>query len=479
MQHAFVSRPAALQGAAFVAAGLLLGSASVALGIKSLALVAAAVAVAFMAIHPAGSLYMMVATIPMALDFGGGLTVTRITAPLALVLVFINAATRRCPWPRLLQWPEGVLAAAFIGMVLVSVSYAPDKALAVTELGPCAVLAALFYLTLTFTRDPRDLDRLAWILVAVALVEMLVTLAQVHYRFVMPGSWRPAALENIDVTSKGFRAEGTTAHPIFLAGFFQMALPFFFLLLWRTRHTWLRVGLVLSVPLVLYAWKSAYARSSMIGMAAMLLAAMALSSRIGRIAVLVGSAAGAALLAAYGFSVEDIIRDVDSIEVLHEMFKGADLYGSVDSFRFRIESWAGGFNLFLAHPWTGVGIGQAVTSYMPYLPGWAQSPAHPTEIHNVFIEAACELGVLALAALVGLWVLAFASLRRALRDPRLRAYAQTLLVVLVGQLAFLTFTPMVRDIWFTLPLAIALGRMARTGNTETARPVGEPAGANA
>jgi hypothetical protein len=33
--------------------------------------------------------------------------------------------------------------------------------------------------------------------------------------------------------------------------------------------------------------------------------------------------------------------------------------------------------------------------------------------------------------------------------------------IIFGQMAFLMITPMVREIWLTLPMAIAIGTMAR------------------
>ncbi|MBI4003361.1 MAG: O-antigen ligase family protein, partial [Nitrospira defluvii] len=150
-----------------------------------------------------------------------------------------------------------------------------------------------------------------------------------------------------------------------------------------------------------------------------------------------------------------------------QLFDSQNLFGKADlnegsgSFDFRLESIVGGWNLFWAHPWFGVGFGQSINHYMKYLPAWATHPFHPATIHNVFLEVACELGIVAASAFIGLWAWAFISVKRALRIAELRPYAVLLSSILVGQMAFLMITPMVREIWLTLAMAIAVGHMAR------------------
>ncbi|HBH80154.1 MAG TPA: hypothetical protein DDY39_10040 [Nitrospira sp.] len=60
---------------------------------------------------------------------------------------------------------------------------------------------------------------------------------------------------------------------------------------------------------------------------------------------------------------------------------------------------------------------------------------------------------------LGLWGWAFVCVRRGLRLPVLRPYAVLMCALLLGQMAFLMITPMVREIWLTLPMAMALGYM--------------------
>ncbi len=149
------------------------------------------------------------------------------------------------------------------------------------------------------------------------------------------------------------------------------------------------------------------------------------------------------------------------------LFGKADLNEGSGSFAFRRESIVGGWNLFWAHPWFGVGFGQAINHYVKYLPSWADHYYHPAVIHNMFLEVASELGIFSLSAFIGLWVCAFVSLKQGLKNPDVRPYAVLLSSILAGQMIFLMITPMVREIWLTLPMAMAIGYMAKNKMGDT------------
>jgi O-antigen ligase len=166
-------------------------------------------------------------------------------------------------------------------------------------------------------------------------------------------------------------------------------------------------------------------------------------------------------LLSYQAISESLSAGVQTIEK-QGWFASADVNSANSSWQFRLESIVGGWNLFLAHPWLGVGFGQALYHYTMYLPSWATHIAHPSIIHNVFLEVGSELGIFSLAAFIGLWVWAFVCVKRGLHLPALRPYAILMCCVLAGQIAFLMITPMVREIWLTIPMAVALGYMSRT-----------------
>lgn len=449
--------------------GAALGASVLALSTKALAIVIAGMAFATMASAAAFPYYILVATIPVQVDLLGGITVTKLMTPLAIGMVLLNALIYRGPWPVIARWPAGYLAMLFFVTSMVSLSLAEGLRGLPGEAAKIPVYWALFFFTLTFNRTAADLRRLLWVITITGVVEALITAAQVQYGFVMPGDWR----RNIGLPSEGgmdgafmsfsegkMRAEGTTAHPILLASFFLMAIPCTTFLFMTETCTRIKVFLGGVLALMAYAWFYTFARSSVIGFAFVFVVTMWFHSKLTRNLVL----AGVGILIT-GLVSQQVLSELFQTGI--QLFNSQSLFGKADlnegsgSFDFRLESIVGGWNLFWAHPWFGVGFGQSINHYTKYLPAWATHPFHPATIHNVFLEVACELGILAASAFIGLWVWAFVSVRRALRIAELRPYAVLLSSILVGQMAFLMITPMVREIWLTLAMAIAIGHMAR------------------
>lgn len=456
--------------------GVALGASVLALSTKALAIAVAVAAFAAMAASSVFPYYILVATIPVQVDLIGGITVTKLITPLTIGMVALNALVHRGPWPVGLRWPAGYLAGAFFVISLVSLSLAEGVARFPGEAAKVPVYAALFFLTLTFVRTPVDFRRLLWVVAITGAIEGIITAAQVHYGFVMPGDWR----RNIGLPSEGgvdgsfmsmaegkIRAEGTTAHPILLASFFLMAIPCTTFLFIKEERACIKVVLGGMLGLMVYGWFYTFARSSVIGF--IVLSAVALWFRfpVARkfSPILVGLLLGGVL--SWQIISDWFQTGIQTVES-QNLFAEADLNEGTGSFAFRRESIAGGWNLFLANPWFGVGFGQAINRYMPYLPSWATHQYHPAVIHNAFLEVASELGIFCLSAFVGLWAWAFVCLKRGLHIPEFRPYTILLTSLLIGQISFLMITPMVRELWLSLAMAIAVGQMERNAHDERA-----------
>ncbi len=454
--------------------GATLGASVLALSTKALALVIAGSACVGMMASAAFPYFILVATIPVQVDLLGGVTVTKLITPLAIGMVTINALIRRGPWPVLLRWPAGYLAGTFFLTSLLSLVLAEGLRGFPGEAAKIPVYGTLFFLTLTFNRTADDLRRLLWVITITGVGEALITAAQVHYGFVMPGDWR----RNVGLPGEGgvdgafmsisegkVRAEGTTAHPIFLASFFLMAMPCTTFLLLHEKHPWVKASLGAMLGLMGYAWFYTFARSSVVGFALLIVVALWFQSKLVRklsvIALVLALAGGLS----YQVVSEWFQAGIHTVES-QSLFGKADLNESSGSLAFRRESIVGGWNLFWAHPWFGVGFGEAINHYVKYLPSWADHYYHPAVIHNMFLEVASELGVFALSAFIGMWAWAFVCLKRGLSIPALRSYAVLLTSLLIGQIAFLMITPMVREIWLTLPMAMAIGHMARSNASQ-------------
>jgi hypothetical protein len=448
--------------------GVVLGASVLAFSVKALVLLIAGMAGLVMAASSVAAYYALVATIPVQVDFIGGLTVTKLIIPFSLAAVGFNALIRRGPWPVFTLGPSGYLAGLFFVASYVSLIYADFDAFP-GEAAKVPVYASLFFLTLTFVQTPDQFRRLLWVIAITGTVEALITAAQVRYGFVMPGEWR----SNIGMPSEGgmdgtldsilqgkVRAEGTTAHPILLASYYLMTIPCTAYLLLTEEGRPKRVLLAGMVALMSYGWYYTFARSSMIGFAVMAVVAAWFYSKAARTLLLVGIGFVATGLLSYQAISDSLSVGVQAAES-RGIFGDADVNSASGSWQFRIESIVGGWNLLWAHPWLGVGFGQSIWHYTQYLPSWANHTFHPATIHNVFLEVGSELGIVSLAAFLGLWMWAFVCVKRGLRQPELHPYAVLMCCVLLGQIAFLMITPMVREIWLTIPMAVTLGYMNR------------------
>ncbi|MDO9316067.1 MAG: O-antigen ligase family protein [Burkholderiaceae bacterium] len=458
-----------IQPGTLLAAGLAvgLGFAAAELGTKALALVIAAPCAVLLLAQPRWSFWLLIASIPVTVDFGSGLTVTRLVIPLVVASIVGNAILRRCPWPNPVGSPAALTGTLFFVAIALSVATASlmhgalvDGVRVNKEFTGYVTRMVLFLLTLGMVRSDEDVRDVTRVMVIAGVIEALVVMAQVHFRLVLPGDWRSTAINNVEGTSGDFRAEGTTPHPIYLAGYLQMVLPFAMLVGLQARLGGRLLALG-AVALLMYAWSAAVSRSSMLGLVAMAATALCIWSRVGR-ALVIGCAVALVLaLAVHGWSLTDLAQTIEHLRNFGSHLRADQLTSSAGSLQFRMESSVGGWNLFLAHPLTGVGLGQALYVYMAFLPIWADSPFHPQDIHNAFVGVAAEAGLLALLTLLALWAFALRGVQAAWRDPVLGPYARTLLVVLVGQLVFVCLTPMVRDMWFTVAFGAALGQIMK------------------
>jgi O-antigen ligase len=453
--------------------GMTLGTSVLAFSTKALALLIAAMIGMALAASSVAAYYALVATIPVQVDFMGGLTVTKLLVPFSIGVVVFNALTRRGPWPVFSQGPAGYLAGTFFIVCILSVFYTEGMIQFPGEAAKVPVFASLFFFTLTFVRTPEEFHRLLWVNAIAGTVEAIITVAQAYFGFIMPGDWRnnlglpiEGALDGGALTAMlegKVRAEGTTAHPILLASYFLMTIPCTVCLFLTEASRAKKFLLAGMVALMSYGWYYTFARSSMIGFALMIMVALAFYSKAARMAIFVGIGLAVTGFLSYQAISETLSAGVQTIEK-QGWFASSDVNPANSSWQFRLESIVGGWNLFLAHPWFGVGVGQALYHYTMYLPSWANHIAHPSIIHNVFLEVGSELGVVTLGAFLGLWVWAFVCAKRGLHLPALRPYAVLMCCVLAGQIAFLMITPMVREIWLTIPMAVALGYMNQTSD---------------
>ena len=96
----------------------------------------------------------------------------------------------------------------------------------------------------------------------------------------------------------------------------------------------------------------------------------------------------------------------------------------------RMAHWQAGWEMFLDHPWLGVGAGNYPARYDDYsLPGWREPLGHA---HNYYLNMAAEAGLPGFVALVAALVVLFRTVVRGLIAAAPGSESRVLLVGLLG-----------------------------------------------
>ena len=440
-------------------AGLLIGALTIVLSSKVIVLIVGGVFVVAMLIAPQFSYFLLVATIPVQMELIPGITVAKLLIPLIVAMTAFHFITHRVKMPNLAVWP--VLSGGLFFLVsFISVSYAGNFPQAVEDLNQVITYVVFFYFTFLYVRTLKDVDKVFATLAITGFLEAVITIAQITFDLQFGGDWRTSSSADVEIGVTGFRADGTTAHPIFLAAYFQVVIPITIGYMLIAKSGVVRLLVLGCIILMLYAWWHTFSRSSVIAAVVMILSCIAIYSRFGRWLVSIGIGVGIAWLSLYGFQLEELLEDfiatLEDYQIVSQAMAGVDLNPGLDSLRFRWESWVAGWYLFLDNPIMGVGLGQAVFEYMAYLPHWTQSASHPAQIHNIFVEVAAEQGVIVFLSFIGLWVYAFYVLIKLNRVAELKFYVRILAIILIGLLSLGMMTPMIREIWFVLGFIVTL-----------------------
>ncbi len=462
-----------LSGTLFLSLGGLLG-ALVGLFSFAGALLVPAVAVgALMLAVPYSSLYAIVAVTPVNVEITGSITVTRLVVMGSLGVIAFQAVTRRAPMPTPFLWPEGIAAVAFFAAITIS-SLAYGTSELGGRLGPFFIYAVIFFVVLNHADDPVRFRRVLWIIVVTAVLQALLVMAEALYGFSPFGGWHQELAE--DRGDEEVRVVGTHAHPITLAGFFQVAIPAAIGLALTNRIPLLTLPLLGASALFVIGWWYTFARSSWIGMVMLLMAAMLTASRGTRTLGLIGGFFAFTLLAIYDFSTSAIIQDIESLAVLRSASQRAGVAAGSESLTWRLENWSAAVSMFLDNPLFGVGIDQSPRFMLEHLPLGSVAHTYITtaQPHNIFLQIAAENGILAIVTFLVLWILAFRALLSARHNDALRPYAITVFAMLAAQLGTFFFNPMPREIWLTLALAMALGRIHARSLSRPPEPASPP-----
>ncbi len=450
-----------LQPLIFLHMGSMLGILVLLFYFKAIVLVVGIVFAAAITVYPRLALFTLFATFQIEYELFSGLSISKLIIPLIVGGFTFNTLLGRTHWPFSLRTREEILGAVFFLFGFISVLVAENQAEALKESITSVIYMTIFFLSIAYVRTVKDFKHVVWVLIAAGTVEAVLSLLQAHFGFYFGGEWRTSqthlafpAIDTVDL-----RTEGTSSNPIVFALYLQFMIPLAAACMFWVREKWAKLLLAAVTAIMLTGWYLTYVRTSIICLVVMVAIALTYNRKRIRNIFLVSGLGILVLFAAFLVYPEQVTGKIDSIWG----GGGSNILNPIlDSFRFRIESNVGGWVLFMEHPITGVGYGQAVNHYVELLPAWAQTfEGHPQPIHNMFLVVACEQGIIALSAFIGLWVFAFRSVLGAMKKSATRKYGRIMFIILIGQCIAMIVTPMLRVTWLAMGLSIALNRMGK------------------
>jgi O-antigen ligase len=448
--------PMSLGGAAWVggaaAIGVVLGLGTATAPLAGIALLTAPF-VAWLLLRPAWLPPVLVVTVfAESLKFGG-LTISRLSAPLALAVVVARLATG--PFPRFPRravfWAVGAYVAFAFASAIWTVNVDDSfreggTGFALASLGLSLVYMASFAILVETRADLKRLGVTIWVL-AVALGALAIGQYLAGYA----------------------RAVAYSGDANFFAALQVLALPVCLVVASHVDRPKLRLVALSGVAIVVGSVLVSLSRGGLLALFAVL-ALIAVqparlmfrtraTKRLALIAVFIG--AGVLLWAAFA--------DLES--------RSQSLFNTAEGGSGRTNLWRAANTAWQRHPVRGIGYGSfpnLSNELLRQTPGVDFSAYRLREsgqvAHSAYLGTLAELGVIGLVLLLGVLAAAILTLRRTARyalargDPVVAAAAQALYIAMLGFLLISLFlsTETDRGLWVLLGVTLALGRIAAT-----------------
>jgi O-antigen ligase len=419
-------------------------------------LVAGALAIAVMR-SPAMLLPILVATPFVEMIDIGGVRITRLLAPAALlvVIVCLTRGQRIQPGPPLFWVCGYALWALASGLWTVST----DGTLTLLASLAIALVYMLAIALLVETR--RDLNRMLWTLAVCSFVLSVSSIL----------AFLDKPFGPLGATIQEGRVQGATGDPSFFAAVQLVALPLILVLASAVSNSWLRAALYFTAVLDIAAVFSTTSRGGFLQLIVVFLLLLVFPARrifgsptSKAIALLVIVLGGLAFFSRYSVDIAPRLETIMS-----QGGGGADQTGSG-----RLIIWPAAWMAFEERPFTGIGYGafretaidRLYKTRNTYLGNFK---VHKEEVHNAFLGSLAELGLVGLLLFIGVLASAARTLFRiAARARRLGEYfvervANALVIGIcgwcVGSLFISTETS--RPIWIVVGLSLALPKLLR------------------
>jgi O-antigen ligase len=405
-------------------------------------------------VQPSLLLPALVASVFVEVVSVGGIPISRLLAPIALVVV-LAASTRpesriRGEGPFVWATLYGIWALAS-GLWTVSVS-------GTTFLLSSLAIAFIYMLAFaSLVTSRRVLERVLFAFAAAALGIGVFAIA--------------AFLLGYSKDLVEGRSAGGAGDPNFFAAYQLVALPLVIVLATEVRKRWLRVALVATVIVVIGSVLMSVSRGGLLTLAVIAVAMVALPARTffgsprQKRALLAVCVVGAAI--AFSFSAGSVVPR------LKATFAGESTNAAAQG-SGRLEVWAAAWMSAKERPLAGLGYGaflNASNDLLVRTPGinFEHFELRPQEVHNAYLGSLAELGIPGLVLFLGVLTSTALALRRAAKDARaagadfLARVSNALLLSLLGWSIASLFvsSETSRTLWIVVGLTLALPRLIR------------------
>ena len=447
-------RPAIGRLVTVCASAFLLGLATTVNVQLGMLLVLAALVALVVTLSPGAIVPLLTATVFVEMFDVGGVRITRLIAPLALlaiIAILSRSGNAIRPAPPLFWAGAYALWALASGLWTVSV---PGTTFLLASLAICLIYMVAFALALTTRRQ------LLQLLYTIAICSLVVGTFSV-LAFLDRGPFAATLQEG--------RVQGATGDPSFFAALQLIALPLILVLAAHERRLWVRSGLLLAAVVNIASVFSTVSRGGFLQLLAVVLLLILFPARSmfgtpGRKAavLLVIVLGGAAFFTRYSV---DLAPRLETI-----LTQGGG--GESETASGRLIVWPAARTAFGENPVGGIGYGAFVETSIDRIFETENTTiggfhVHPEQVHNTFLGTLAEIGAVGFVLFVGLLVstvltlLRTAARARKIGDHLVSGVANALVIGLAAWCigAFFISAETSRPIWIVIGISLALPKL--------------------
>jgi O-antigen ligase len=393
--------------------------------------------------RPAWPVYLLGLAAPLGsvreIRVGGiGISPTEGLVVAALISYGLVLLSRRDLQSRLSPWSAPIALFLLIG--LLTTGWVTSAFAAAKELLRWVELGGAFGLVVALVRTRQQAIALLVVVLFGGIAEAALGAVQFVFRIGPP---------SFDI-GRFLRAYGTFGQPNPYGGYLLMVLPLALALAWaslpRLRKLSRGDGLrelawpaytAIAAAAAAAGLGMSLSRGAWLGTAVGLLALMSAAGRRSLVAVMIGlfMLVLVAFLGAFDVLPASAVERISSITRYFGVFDVREVTLTSENWAIveRMAHWQAATNMFEAHPFVGVGIGQYPVVYEDYrLTGWDDPLGHA---HNYYLNVAAETGMGGLAVyilMVASWIAMPLLLAHRAPDPLRRAIGLGVLGVVVA-----------------------------------------------